>query len=154
MKLKIKITGPKVHEVGDRYFLMSNAMDLGLKGFHARNQGRGKEQEVIALVEGDEEAVSDFRALVDTDKPEGAKVSKMTVEDYVGDVMRTGEYAQVCTALQLNKAIPILLEVRDNTKAIPQIAADMEGLREDLNQAQRCAISKKLKRISELSSPN
>jgi len=132
MKLKIKITGPKVHEVGYRYFLMSNAMDLGLKGFHARNRGRGKEQEVIALVEGDEEAVSDFRALVDTDKPERAKVSKVTVEDYEGDVMRTGEYAQVCTALQLNKAIPILLEVRDNTKAISQIAEDMEGLREDL----------------------
>jgi hypothetical protein len=35
MKLKIKITGPKVHEVGYRYFLMSNAIDMGLKGFHA-----------------------------------------------------------------------------------------------------------------------
>ena len=31
MKIKIKITGPKVHDVGYRYFLMSNAMDLGLR---------------------------------------------------------------------------------------------------------------------------
>ena len=55
MKLKVKIIGPKVHDVGYRYLLMSNAIDLGLKGFHARNRAGEKEQEVIALVEGDEE---------------------------------------------------------------------------------------------------
>ena len=49
LKLKIKITGPKVHEVGHIYFLMSNAIDIGLKGFHARNRTGGKEPEVIAL---------------------------------------------------------------------------------------------------------
>ncbi|VVB70074.1 Acylphosphatase [uncultured archaeon] len=57
MKLKVKITGPNVHNVGYRYFLMSNAMDEGLRGFHARNRMSGNEQEVIALVEGDEEAI-------------------------------------------------------------------------------------------------
>jgi len=31
MKLKVKITGHKVHDVGYRYFLMSNAIDLGFK---------------------------------------------------------------------------------------------------------------------------
>ena len=50
MKLKVKITGPKVHDVGYRYFLMSNAIDMGLKGFHARNRSGEKEPEVIALV--------------------------------------------------------------------------------------------------------
>ncbi len=30
MELKVIITGPKVHDVGFRYFLMSNAIDLGL----------------------------------------------------------------------------------------------------------------------------
>ena len=61
MKLKIAIMGPKVHDVGYRYFLMSTAMDLSLSGFHARNRKNGKEQEVIALAEGDEEAIADFR---------------------------------------------------------------------------------------------
>jgi hypothetical protein len=31
MKIKIKIAGPLVHEVGYRFFLMSNAIDMGLK---------------------------------------------------------------------------------------------------------------------------
>ncbi|RQW78839.1 MAG: hypothetical protein EHM14_10765 [Methanothrix sp.] len=118
MKLKVKITGPKVHDVGYRYFLMSNAIDLGLKGFHARNRMSEKEQEVIALVEGDEEAIADFRKLVKTNKPEYSDVSEVALEDYHGDIMRTGEYAQVSSAQQLNKAIPLLLDIRNDMKAV------------------------------------
>jgi acylphosphatase len=108
MKLKVRITGPKVHDVGYRYFLMSNAIDMGLRGFHARNRMAGTEQQVIALIEGDEDAVADFRAMVETCKPERSEVSSVVFEGFDGDVMRTGEYAQVCTALQMNKAIPVL----------------------------------------------
>ena len=118
MKLKIKIVGPKVHDVGYRYFLMSNAMDLNLSGFHARNRPGGKEQEVIALVEGDEVAIDDFKSLTETNRPVGAEVSIVTFEEYDGAVMPAGQYAQVCTALQLNKAIPVLLEIRDSSKAM------------------------------------
>jgi hypothetical protein len=50
-------------------------------------------------------------------------------EDFEGDVMRTGEYAQVCSALQLNKAIPVLLDIRDNTK---KGLDEIKGLREDI----------------------
>ena len=67
--------------------------------------------------------------------------------------MKTGEYAQVCTALQLNKAIPLLLDMRDdlkemkgdmkemkgdmkavrkNTDIIPQIHEEIKGMREDI----------------------
>ena len=153
MKLKIKIIGPKVHDVGYRYLLMSNAIDLGLKGFHARNKMGEKEQEVIALVEGDEEAIADFKAMVGAKKPEHAEVSNITCVDYEGVVMRTGEYAQVCSAQQLNKAIPLLLDmrndlkemkgdikaVRKNTDAIPRLEAntnlvleEIKGMREDI----------------------
>ena len=132
MKLKVKITGSKVHDVGYRYFLMSNAIDLGLKGFHARNSMRGENQEVIALVEGDEEAVADFRNIVETKKPEHSEISEIAFEEFEGDVMRTGEYAQVCTALQLNKAIPVLLEIRNNTSATPKILEEVKGLRDDI----------------------
>jgi acylphosphatase len=139
MKLKIKIIGPKVHDVGYRYLLMSNAIDLGLKGFHARNKMGEKEQEVIALVEGDEEAIADFKTMVGAQKPEHAEVSNISCVDYEGDVMRTGEYAQVCSAQQLNKAIPLLLDIRDgmnevrkNTAVTPQILEEIKGLREDI----------------------
>jgi len=146
MKLKIKIMGPKVHDVGYRYFLMSNAIDLGLKGFHARNRLSGEVQEVIALVEGDEEAIADFGKHAETRRPEHAKVLNVTFEDYDGEIMRTGEYAQVCSAIQLNKAIPVLLDIRDNTRntldetkavrkntdTIPQILEEIKGMREDI----------------------
>lgn len=117
MKIKIKITGPKVHDVGYRYFLMTNAIDTGLRGFQARNRTSGKDHEVVALVEGDDEAIADFKNLIESKKPEHAKVSNIAFDDYQGDIMRTGEYAQFCSAQQLNKAIPVLLEIRDNTRS-------------------------------------
>jgi acylphosphatase len=139
MKLKVKITGPKVHDVGYRYFLMSNAIDLGLKGFHARNRMSGEVQEVIALVEGDEEAIADFGKLVETKKPEHSNVSNIAFEDHEGDIMKTESYAQICSAIQLNKAIPVLLEIRDsmnevrkNTADTPQILEEIKGMREDI----------------------
>jgi acylphosphatase len=129
MKLKIKITGPKVHDVGYRYFLMSNAIDIGLKGFHARNRTGEKGPEVTALVEGDEETIADFKRLIETQKPEHSQVSSIAFEDYVGDVMKTESYAQICSAIQLNKAIPVLLDIRDNTK---NTLEEIKGMREDI----------------------
>ena len=136
MKLKIKITGPKVHEVGYRYFLMSNAIDMGLKGFHARNRTGEKEPEVITLVEGDEESIADFKKLVETQKPEHSAVSNIAFEDFEGEVMRAGEYAQVCTTIQLNKAIPLLLDMRNDLKAVRKTSDmtldEIKGMREDI----------------------
>ncbi len=146
MKLKIIITGFRVHEIGCKYCLMSNAIDLGLRGFQARNRMSGMVQEVIAFVEGDEEAVAEFKALVKSQKPEHSEVSDATFEEHEGEVMRAGEYAQVCTAVQMNKAIPVLLEIRDdmkemkgdmkavkvNTDAIPQIHEEIKGLRDEV----------------------
>jgi hypothetical protein len=46
--------------------------------------------------------------------------------------MPRAAHPQVCSALQLNKAIPVLLGIRDNTKAAPQILEEIKGLREDI----------------------
>jgi len=131
MKLKVKITGPKVHDVGYRYFLMSNAIDLGLKGFHARNRTGEKGPEVTALVEGDEETIADFKKLVETQKPDHSQVSSIVFEDYEGDIMRTSEYAFVCTNIQLNKAIPLLLDMRDHLK---EMTGDLKELKGDIKE--------------------
>jgi acylphosphatase len=134
MKIKIKITGPKVHNVGYRYFLMSTAIDMGLRGFQARNRAGEKEQEVIALVDGDEEAIADFKAMVEAQKPEHAEISNITCVDYEGDVMRTGEYAQVCSAQQLNKAIPLLLDMRNDLK---EMKGDIKAVRKNMDAIPR-----------------
>ena len=139
MKLKIKITGPKVHDVGYRYFLMSNAIDMGLKGIHARNRTSENGPEVLALVEGDEETIADYKKLVETQKPEHSQVLSIAFENYDGDIMKTESYAQICSAIQLNKAIPLLLDmrndlkaVRKNTDTIPQVLEEIKGMREDI----------------------
>jgi acylphosphatase len=105
---------------------MSNAIDMGLKGFHARNRTGEKEPEVIALVEGDEETIADFKRLIETQKPEHSQVSSIAFEDYKGDIMKTESYAQICSAIQLNKAIPLLLDIRNDMK---EMKGDMKAMR-------------------------
>lgn len=138
MKLKIKIFGPKVHGVGYRYFLMDMALDLGLQGFNARNRIEDGQQQVIVFVDGDDEAIADLRRIIEVTRPENARVSGISVSEYEGSVMDVGAYAQVCTTHQLHKAIPILLDMRDDIKEIkantamtPQILEEIKGLRED-----------------------
>ena len=136
MKLKIKITGPKVHEVGYRVFLLKHAMNLALPGLSTYNWEENGQQEVIALVEGDEARIGPFLQVIEKNKPELAEVSKVTSEPYDGDVGRTSEVAMLFSFVQLDKAIPLLLDMRDDLKAvrkntdmIPQISEDIKAVR-------------------------
>ena len=138
MKLKIKIVGSKVHDVGYRVFLLKHAMNLALPGLSAYNWEENGQQEVIALVEGNEARVTAFLQTVEKNKPELAEVSKVTFEDYDGDVGRTSEVAMLCSFVQLDKAIPLLLDMRDDLKAvrkntdmIPQISEDIKAVRKN-----------------------
>jgi hydrogenase maturation factor HypF (carbamoyltransferase family) len=132
MKLKIKITGPKVHDVGYRYFLMSMAMTNRIRMFEAHNIESNEGDEVLVFLDSDEETVKAFRTLVETKRPARSEVSSIAFEDCEGDVMKIGEFAQFCSIVQLNKAIPVLLEIRDNTAVTPQILEEIKAMREDI----------------------
>ncbi len=150
MKIKITIIGPRVHDVGYRVFLMKHAMNLALPGLSTYNWEEDGQQEVTALVEGDEARITAFRQMVEKNKPELAEVSKVTFEDYNGDVGRTSEVAMFCTFVQMDKAIPLLLDMRDdlkemksdmkavrkNTDAIPQVLEDLPGYATNFRQMQ------------------
>ena len=123
MKLKAKIVGPKVQDVGYRYFLMSMAMSNRIRMFEAHNI---ESNEVWAFVDGDDEAVKAFRAQAETKRPAKAEVSGIFFDDFEGDIMRIGEYAQFCSTVQLNKAIPLLLDMRDDLK---EMKSDMKAVR-------------------------
>ena len=143
MKLKVKITGPKVHDVGYRVFLFRHAMNLALPGLSTYNWEEDGQQEVVALVEGDEARITAFLQTVEKKKPELAEVSKVTFEDYDGDVGRASEVAMFCFFVLLDRAIPLLLDMRDdlkemkgdikavrkNTDIIPQISEDIKAVR-------------------------
>ncbi len=129
MKLKIKITGPKVHDVGYRVFLLKNAMNLALPGLSTYNWEENGQQEVITLVEGDEARIASFLQAIEKNKPELAEVSKVTSEPYDGDVGRTIEMAMLCSFVQLDKAIPLLLKIQENTAMIHRISEDIKAVR-------------------------
>jgi hypothetical protein len=73
--------------------------------FKAHNFDSGDDQEVLVFVDGIKVAVEAFRVQVETLRPEKSETSKIQVDDYCSEVMNIGEYAQFCTAVQMNKAI-------------------------------------------------
>lgn len=136
MKLKIKITGPKIHGVGYRNHLMYKAYKLELPRFDAENQIENGQQQVIALVEGDEDAVVEFKKFAETSCPENAELPGTSVSDYKGRIIDIGAYAQFFTSSQFHIAIPILLDIRadlnavkNNTDMIPQMAGDIKEMK-------------------------
>jgi len=136
MKLKLKIIGPNVHDVGYRYFLLGIAMSNRIRMFEAHNIKSSEGQEVVVFTDGDEAAIKAFCNQVETERPARSEVSNIVFDDFEGDVMKIGEYAQFCATVQLNKAIPVLLdlrdsmyEVRNNTSVTPQILNEIKAVR-------------------------
>jgi acylphosphatase len=136
MKLKITIAGPKVHDVGYRVFLLKHAMNTALPGLSTYNWEERGQQEVIALVEGDEARIKAFFEAIEKNRPELAVVTGVTSEPYDGEVGRISDVAMLCSFVQLDKAIPLLLDIRDDLKAvrkntdlIPQMSEDLKAVR-------------------------
>ena len=121
MKLKVKITGPKVHDVGYRPHLTELAMRLALRGFEVYNDDEEGQQVVIALIEGDEQRIAKFYNSAMKERPQLATVDNVKSEDFADDITPLWQSASINTAYQMNKAIPLLLAVKDNTDIIPQI---------------------------------
>lgn len=136
MKLKVLITGTKVHDVGYRVFLLKHAMNLAIPGFTVYNWIEDGQQQVIALAEADEGKIAAFKQVSTEKRPELAEVSKVTFEPYDGDIGRTSELAMYCSFVQLDKAIPELLGIRGNTQTLvegqSELLDEIRGLREDL----------------------
>lgn len=144
MKLKVTITGSRVHDVGYRVHLLNAAMNLALPGFSSLNWTEDGKQQVIALAEGDETRIGAFRQFVEANRPERAEVSEMCITEYDGEVGRTSEFAMMCSLNQLNRAIPILLEIRDatreiqgSTREILSATKEIQGSNKEIQEATR-----------------
>ena len=126
MKRKIEIIGPKVHGVGYRYFLMNQAMFMGVNGFAAQNQlGKNGQQKVWVVIEGSKGPLDAFSTFAQTKRPDDAEVSDVIIKDFEGFVPRMVDFALILTAGQIVKAIPIIQEIKGHT------AETAESLRED-----------------------
>ncbi len=129
MKPKIIITGPKMHDVGYRVFLLKRAMNLAIPGFTFYNWTEDGQQQVIALAEANEGKIATFKQVATEKRPELAKVSDVAFEPYDGEIGRTSELAMYCSFVQLDKAIPELLGIRENTRTLVDGQSEIEKTR-------------------------
>ena len=127
MKLKITICGLKVHDVGYRPYLMELALNQALRGVEVFNDELNGTQAVVALVEGDEARVNRFRMIATSTQPPLASVESVLAEDYQGEIMPAWQFASIGTFSQMNKAIPLLLEMRDDIKEMKGDIREMKG---------------------------
>ena len=111
MKIRAKIIGPKVHNVGYRYLLLNEADNLGLKGFSARNVMENGNQIVSILIEGDEEIIAKFREFVQINRPETAEVAEVYFENFEGRVESVSKFAFRFQSIQVSKGINSILKI-------------------------------------------
>ncbi len=116
MKLKGKVHGAKVHDIGYRVFLMRNAMELGIERFNAFNTIENGLQTVNFYVEALEDELMAFRSFASQNYPEHAEVSEITFEEYSGHVMYIVDYMHLFQSEQLSKGIPAIVDIKDNTR--------------------------------------
>ncbi len=117
-KVKIIITGEKVHNVGYRLFLLDEAESRFIPHFDARNVKIKDRQAVVALAGGDRAKVMGFVEYVKSTPPENALVSDIEVEDYEGDIKTTDSFRNSFSTHQLFKIANIgvsMLEKQDIT---------------------------------------
>jgi len=116
MKLKITITGPKVHDVGYRPWLVELAMSMGLKGFDVYNDEEDGQQIVIALIEADDRRIQKFLSAVNSKRPPLAIVGSIISEDYADDVMPSWQAAAMNAYSLIAKNTDLIPQIAENTR--------------------------------------
>jgi len=111
MKVRALIRGQRVHGVGYRNHLFSEADSLCMDGFSARNLRENGLQLVEVLFEGDDRQVSSFMAFIRSSWPKAAEVSEISFEEYDGRVEKLTRFAIRFQAIQLSKGVESILRI-------------------------------------------
>lgn len=112
-KIKAKITGCKVHDVGYRVLLVNKALSLGVDNFNAFNTYFDGVQVVIVVIEADDETMEEFKSFVVSTRPEKSIVDDVFFEEYRNNVPPIERVMQSFQMEQWGKGIPILLRIVD-----------------------------------------
>jgi len=99
---KVRIEG-KVHDVGYRLFLLSEAERLFIEKFDARNVLVNGEQHLVVLIEGAEEKINRFVTFAESNYPPEASIESVEVEDYGEAVRSVDSFRQSFMVFQLTK---------------------------------------------------
>jgi acylphosphatase len=153
-KIKVKITGAKVHDVGYRVLLVNKALFLGVNNFNTFNTFINDTQTVIAIIEGDVETVEDFKNFVTAFMPKESIVENISFEQYKNTVPPIERVMQAFQMEHWGKAILILLQ---NTSILKEFKnesndnfADLKTILTDHDIDARERVSYIKKEISEI----
>jgi len=103
MKAKEIAINGKVHDVGYRLFLLSEAESLFIEKFDARNVLVEGEQHLIVRVEGVEERIKRFIVFAESNYPPEASVEAVEVKDYGDEIRSIDSFRQSLIVFQLSK---------------------------------------------------
>jgi acylphosphatase len=115
-KLRIKIIGKKLHDIGYRIPLINKALSLGVDNFNTFNAELDGTQAVIAIIEADDEIIEEFKDFINTSHPEKAIIEKVLFEEYKNNVPPIERVLQSFQMEQWGKGIPILLQISETLK--------------------------------------
>ena len=86
MKIRAKIKGSKVHDVGYRPFLVQAGFELGLEGLSVRSGVEEGKQVVLVLVKGGKEEINEFTEFIKNNYPKNTEVKEIKFEEYSNHV--------------------------------------------------------------------
>lgn len=112
-KLRIKIKGSKVHDVGYRVLLVNKALSFGISNFNVFNTYIDNVQTVIAIIEADDEVIDEFKTFITSFRPEKAIIENIYFEEYNNNVPPIERVMQSFQMEQWGKGIPILLQIAE-----------------------------------------
>jgi len=125
-KIKVKIIGRKVHDVGYRVRLVNKALSLGVDNFNAFNTYLDGVQAVIVVIEADDEVMEESKSFVISTRPEKSVVDDVSFEEYKNSVPPVERVLQSFQLEQWGKGIPILLQIADKLDTNTSILKDFK----------------------------
>ncbi len=136
-KLKFKIIGSKVHNVGYRVLLVNKVLSMGVNNFNIFNTYFNKTQGIIALIEANDEAIEEFKNYVTEFKPEIAIVENISFEEYNNTVPPVERVMQSFQMEQWGKGIPILVQIAEkldtNTSILKENTSILKDFKNESN---------------------
>lgn len=139
-RAKITIKGDMVQEIGYRVFLLTNALNFGISKFYAYNAVIEGRQAVIILIEAEKEIIIDFYNYIKANIPEDAIVYDFEMEEFTGNVMDIDRYLHLIQVEQLNKGVPAIIDIRENTKTMLEKQDMMLGKQDMMLEKQDMSI--------------
>lgn len=144
-RLKVKITGSKVHDVGYRVLLVNKALSFGISNFNVFNTYLGSVQAVIVIIEAEDEVIDELKTFITTSRPAEAIIGNISFEEYKSNVPPIERVMQSFQMEQWGKGIPILLKIaekldyntdilKENTSILQENTSVLKEFKNDTNK--------------------